>query len=337
VHEALWYEKLPGGKVHCFLCPRHCHIGDGQTGFCFVRKNVGGTLYSLAYGQPYAVHVDPVEKKPLFHFLPGTRIFSIGTAGCNMGCKFCQNWDISKAEYDQARAVKLSPDDAVQLARRYGCRSLAYTYNEPTIWAEYAVETSKLAHAAGLKTVMVTNGYATLEALRDIYAHIDAANVDLKAFSENFYRKLTLSHLQPVLEALVALRKMGVWIEITNLVIPTLNDSADEIAQMCRWILETLGDDVPLHFTAFHPDYKLTHLPPTPASVLESARKLAMEMGLRYVYLGNVATDEGSNTYCPRCGRLLIARSWHAVVEVNLDPQGHCRHCQHPICGILAA
>lgn len=335
LHEARWWESLPDGRAHCYLCPRHCHIGDGQAGFCFIRKNVGGRLYNLGYARPAAVQIDPIEKKPLNHFLPGTRVLSIGTAGCNMGCFFCQNWDISKSRADQIRSAHLEPEDAVAAAIEYGCPSIAFTYNEPTIWAEYAIDIARAAHEAGLKTVMVTNGYVTREALFDIYRHIDAANVDLKAFTERFYAKTTLTHLAPVLETLKALRReTTVWFEITNLMIPDLNDAAEETRELCGWILDNLGDDVPLHFTAFHPDFKLREKPNTPAETLHNARRVAVEMGLKFVYEGNIYSG-GANTVCPGCRRTLIRRRWHDVSDVHVTCSGSCEFCGERIPGVF--
>ncbi len=329
--EAQFYRRAENNKVVCYLCPRYCEIGDGQTGFCFVRKNESGTLYSLAYSNPYAVHIDPIEKKPLAHYLPGTRILSIGTAGCNLGCKFCQNWDISKARYDHERAYQFTPEHVVAEAIKNHCPSIAFTYNDPVIWAEYAIDIAKLAHAYGLKSVAVTAGYITPEALPAFYDHMDAANVDLKGFTENFYRKTCLAHLAPVLETLKALKRRGTtWFEITNLVIPTLNDAREEIRDMCRWILDNLGPEVPLHFTAFHPDFKLMHLANTSEDFLEEARLLAMDLGMHYVYVGNVHTKEGNNTYCPNCKTLIVRRSWHLVHEINLR-DGSCPDCGHKI------
>ena len=262
---------MPDGRLHCYLCPRHCHIGEGQSGFCFIRKNEGGHLVQLGYGRPAALAMDPVEKKPLNHFFPGTRILSMGTAGCNMGCFFCQNWDISKAKADQVNSVSLDPEAVVELALEHHAPHLAFTYNEPTIWGEYVIDIAREAHSAGLNNVMVSNGYITREAFFDVYRHIDAANIDLKAFTEKFYGKVTLTHLQPVLDTLKWLRhETGVWFEITNLIIPTLNDDASEFKQLCEWVLENLGDDVPLHFTAFHPDFKLRDKPATPPETLAS-------------------------------------------------------------------
>lgn len=324
--QARWWNPEANNRVHCFLCPRHCHIPDGQVGFCFIRVNQNGTLYNVGYGRPAAVQVDPIEKKPLNHFLPGTQIFSLGAAGCNMGCFFCQNWEISKARSDQVQAIQIGPQKVVELAKQNGCDSIAFTYNEPTIWGEYVVDVSREAHREGLSTVMVTNGYVTREAFFDIYEHIDAANVDLKAFAEDFYRRVTLTHLQPVLDTLQWLRKeTRVWFELTTLLIPTLNDSDDEIRQLADWVVTNLGEDVPLHFTAFHPDFKLRTLPATPPSTLHRARSLAMEAGLHYVYEGNVFS-EAAHTLCPGCGEILLRRSWHSVLENNLL-HGSCSHC----------
>lgn len=332
LHEALWWEPEANGRVHCYLCPRHCHIGNGQSGFCFIRVNQNGKLFSLGYASPAALQVDPIEKKPLNHFLPGTRIFSIGTAGCNMGCFFCQNWDISKSHQDQVNAKHLPPEDVPLLARKYGCHSIAFTYNEPTIWGEYVIDICKAARLHGLKTVMVTNGYITREAFHDIYDHIDAANVDLKAFTENFYGKITLTHLQPVLDTLKWLKhETSVWFEITNLMIPTLNDDPAETRKLADWILANLGPDVPLHFTAFHPDFKLQDKPPTPPQTLHRARQIALDAGLHYVYEGNIFSN-AANTCCPNCKELLIERSWHSVLENHLRA-GHCPRCATPIPG----
>ncbi len=326
LHEARWWEAEAEGRVHCYLCPRHCHIHAGQAGFCFIRINEGGKLYSLGYAAPAAIQIDPIEKKPLNHFLPGTPVFSMGTAGCNMGCFFCQNWDISKSRSDQVRSQYVPPADVPLLAKRYGCPSIAFTYNEPTIWGEYVVDICRAARERGLRTVMVTNGYITREAFHDIYDHIDAANVDLKAFTENFYGKVTLTHLQPVLETLEWLKnETSVWVEITNLMIPALNDDPGETRRLAEWILEHLGPDVPLHFTAFHPDFKLRDKPPTPPETLHRAREIAREVGLHYVYEGNIRS-KGAHTYCPRCGTLLIRRSWHDVLENRLE-NGACCEC----------
>jgi pyruvate formate lyase activating enzyme len=326
LHEGRWWEIRPDGRVHCFLCPRHCHMGDGQAGFCFIRVNRGGKLYSLGYGSPAALQIDPIEKKPLNHFLPGTKVFSMGTAGCNMGCSFCQNWTISNSKEDQARSIQLPPGDVPLLARQYGCPSIAFTYNEPTIWGEYVVDICRAAREQGLKTVMVTNGYITREAFHDIYDRIDAANVDLKAFTEKFYGSATLTHLQPVLDTLQWLKsETNVWFEITNLMIPTLNDAPDETRRLADWIVEHLGPDVPLHFTAFHPDFKLQDKPPTTPETLHLARAIAIEAGLHYVYEGNIRAGAG-DTRCPGCQGLLIQRDGHRVASNRLR-QGACPDC----------
>jgi pyruvate formate lyase activating enzyme len=325
---------MADGRLHCYLCPRHCHIGDGQSGFCFIRKNEGGRLLQLGYGRPAALNVDPVEKKPLNHFFPGTTILSMGTAGCNMGCFFCQNWDISKAHADQVNAADLTPDQVVRLAQRYDSPSIAFTYNEPTIWGEFVIDIAKIAHEQGLNTVMVSNGYITREAFFDVYEYIDAANIDLKAFTERFYSKTTLTHLEPVLNTLKWLRhETNVWFELTNLMIPTLNDEQDETKQLCDWVLENLGDDVPLHFTAFHPDFKLRDKQHTPPETLHRARALAIDMGLKYVYEGNIYSD-GGNTICPGCKRMIVRRNWHDVLSCRIT-DGKCNHCGTAIAGVF--
>jgi pyruvate formate lyase activating enzyme len=335
LYEGRWWEAEAGGRVHCYLCPRHCHINPGQAGFCFIRVNQGGRLYSLGYGAPAALQIDPIEKKPLSHFLPGTRVFSMGTAGCNMGCFFCQNWDISKSRHDQVRSQAMPAEDVPLLALQYGCDSIAFTYNEPTIWGEYVIDICRAAKTHGLKTVMVSNGYITREAFHDIYEHIDAANIDLKAFTENFYGKITLTHLAPVLDTLQWLKnETGVWFEITNLMIPGLNDDPEETRKLAQWILEKLGPDVPLHFTAFHPDFKLRDKPRTPAETLHTARRIAREVGLHYVYEGNIYSD-GAHTFCPKCGEWLVRRSWHEVLE-NRMKDGACGRCGFVIAGVWA-
>ena len=336
LYDARWWETMADGRLHCYLCPRHCHIGEGQHGFCFIRKNEAGRLVQLAYGHPAAVAMDPIEKKPLNHFFPGTKILSMGTAGCNMGCFFCQNWDISKSHHDQARSRHLPPEQIPLLAREHGCQSIAFTYNEPTIWGEYIIDICKAAKPHGLKTVMVTNGYITYDAFHDIYDHIDAANVDLKAFTENFYGKITLTHLQPVLDTLLWLKKeTPVWFELTNLMIPTLNDDPDETRKLADWILTNLGPDIPLHFTAFHPDFKLQDKPPTPPETLHRARRIALDAGLQFVYEGNIYSD-AANTYCPSCKTAVICRSWHDVTQNNLQA-GNCPRCHTLIPGVWCA
>jgi pyruvate formate lyase activating enzyme len=333
LHPARWWQTLPDGRIHCYLCPRHCHIGDGQHGFCFIRQNIDGELVQLGYGRPAALAIDPVEKKPLFHFHPGSGILSLGTAGCNLGCQFCQNFDISKARTMQQGSAHMSPQEIVDLAVERGTPSIAFTYNEPTIWSEFVIDIAQAAHRAGLRTVMVSNGYITREAFFDVYQHIDAANIDLKGFTENFYTKTTLSHLAPVLDVLRWLRReTNVWFEITNLMIPGLNDAPEETAELCDWIVSELGDDVPLHFTAFHPDYKMLDRPRTPSPTLDRARQIARERGVKYAYEGNVVTPDGGNTLCPGCRRAIIRRSWHEV-EICDIAAGRCLHCNTEIAG----
>jgi pyruvate formate lyase activating enzyme len=333
LHPAKWWRVEPDGKILCYLCPRYCKINDGLNGFCFIRVNRGGKLYSLGYANPAAVCVDPVEKKPLNHFLPGTTILSMGTAGCNMGCRFCQNWDISKNKFDQVSSTRVEPEDLPALAKQYNCASVAFTYNEPTIFGEYVIDAAKACRAAGIATVMVTNGYITDEARADIYPHIDAANVDLKAFTEEFYHKVTFSHLEPVQHNIVELQKMGVWVEVTTLLIPGLNDSPAEIEKECDWYLGAVGPDMPLHFTAFHPDFKMMDRPRTPASTLRMARDIALRKGLHHVYVGNVFDDEGQTTYCPGCRAPLIRRDWHAVLDNRMVGREDCPECGAKIAG----
>jgi pyruvate formate lyase activating enzyme len=333
LHSARWWQTLPDGRIHCYLCPRHCHIGEGQHGFCFIRENVGGELVQLGYGRPAALAIDPIEKKPLFHFHPGSAILSLGTAGCNLGCQFCQNFDISKARSVQQSSGHMSPEEIVDLAIAHGAPSIAFTYNEPTIWAEFVIDIARAAHKAGLRTVMVSNGYITREAFFEVYQHIDAVNVDVKGFTENFYSKITLSHLAPVLDVLRWLRReTNVWFELTNLMIPGLNDAPEETNELCDWILGELGDDVPLHFTAFHPDFKMLDRERTPSETIHRARLLAQARGLKYVYEGNVVTKEGGNTVCPTCRSVIIRRSWHQVESCEVQ-SGRCPHCNAAIAG----
>jgi len=331
--KAKWWEPSDGGKIRCTLCPRYCNIGNNQTGFCYIRKNIGGKLVTTGYGHPTGFAVDPIEKKPLNHFLPGSSILSFGTAGCNLGCRFCQNWSISKAKIDDIRSLTASPEDVVKIALDKNVPSIAYTYNDPTIFGEYVQDISKLARQAGLKSVMVTAGYIDKNARKEIYQNIDAANIDLKAFTERFYHKLTFAHLNDVLDTLKWVKtETDVWLEITTLLIPDENDSQDEIKKMCQWILNNLGEFVPLHFTAFHPDFKMTDKSPTPLSTLQMARSVAIEEGLKYCYLGNVHDYEGQSTYCPQCQTCLIKRDWHSV-RFNQIKNGKCTNCGTLITG----
>ncbi|MCH8287944.1 MAG: AmmeMemoRadiSam system radical SAM enzyme [Candidatus Marinimicrobia bacterium] len=334
-HLGNWQTPVEGDRVKCTLCPRYCKIPEGKSGFCYIRKNYDGKIYNIAYGRPTGFAVDPIEKKPLFHFLPGTGVLSFGTAGCNLGCKFCQNWHISKVKIDDANSLEASPEDVIAIAKKNGCPSIAFTYNDPTIWAEYAMDISKLAKEEGIKSVWVTAGYITPEARVDAYADVDAANVDLKAFSQEFYGKITLSKLEPVLDTLKWLKnETDVWIEITNLIIPTLNDSSDEFRKMVDWILLNLGDETPLHFTAFHPDFKLMDLPRTDPNVLNEAREIALDAGLKYCYVGNVSDIKASTTYCPECRAELIKRDWHSVLQNNIL-NGACPECGTTVPGVF--
>ena len=332
MHEALFYEKLADNKVHCTLCPRDCVINDGKRGFCYIRKNEGGVLYAVSYGKPSSVAIDPIEKKPLFHFLPGSAVLSIGTVGCNLGCKFCQNWDISKARDELRLSYQVSPEHVVFLAKEHSCLSIGFTYNDPTIFAEYCMDTFTAAQQKRIKRVFVTAGYITPEAREAVYSHLDAANIDLKSFSEKFYKNISLAHLEPVLDTIKYVHAQGIWCELTTLLIPGRNDSGQEIEKMCDWILAQLGPDVPLHFTAFHPDYLMMDVPPTPPATVEHARNIALGKGLHYVYTGNIHSKEGQNTYCPSCNKLLIERSWHHVIRNNLV-EGTCP-CGRTIPGV---
>jgi pyruvate formate lyase activating enzyme len=331
--EARFWQTEPDGRILCTLCPRYCRLAEGQAGFCFIRQNQDGVLRSLGYGRPTGFAVDPIEKKPLNHFLPGSSILSFGTAGCNLGCQFCQNWDMSKARVDELHSQSVTPEEVVSLAEREGCPSIAFTYNDPVIIGEFVIDVSRLARERGIRSVMVTAGYVTPEARAEVFRYIDAANIDLKGFSEEFYKKLTLSRLEPVLDTMIWLRhETDIWFEITTLLIPGHNDTDEEILRECAWILENLGQDVPLHFTAFHPAYKMTDVPRTPTSTLQRARALALGQGIRFVYVGNVLDDEGQTTWCPNCKAALIRRDWHSVREYRLDGD-HCPDCATVIPG----
>ena len=325
--------------MQCDLCPRFCRLRDGQRGLCYVRGRRGGTLRLFTYGRSSGFCIDPVEKKPLYHFLPGSPVLSSGTAGCNLACRFCQNWDISKARDDDRLQASASPAAIAEAAQRSGCRSVAFTYNDPVPFLEYAVDTAIACHERGLRTVAVTAGYVTEEARAELFRHIDAVNVDLKAFSERFYRDLCGGRLQPVLDTLDYLvRETDTWVEITNLVIPGENDGEDEIDRMTRWIAGQLGANVPLHFSAFHPAWKLTGRPRTSRAILRRARSIARGNGLAYVYTGNVVDPEGSATPCPGCGRCLVRRDGYAVTDWSLAVEGRearCVACGAPVAGVF--
>jgi len=337
-YPARWWHALPDGRIQCDLCPRDCRLHEGQRGLCFVRKMEGGQMILTTYGRSSGFCIDPIEKKPLNHFYPGSSVFSFGTAGCNLACKFCQNWDISKSRETDTLMDQASPQEIAAAAERSGCRSVAFTYNDPVIFAEYAMDVADACHERGLKTVAVTAGYIHEAPRREFYAKMDAANVDLKAFTEEFYFKLTGARLQPVLDTLVYLkRETGVWFEITTLLIPGHNDSDAEIEAMSQWIMRELGPDVPLHFSAFHPDWKMRDVPATPASTLTRARDIALKAGLHYVYTGNVHDNVGGTTYCPSCHEALIVRDWYRIEDYQLGPDGRCPHCGTAIAGHFGA
>ena len=329
-----WWRRLDDGRIQCDLCPRECKLHENQRGACFVRARVGDQVVLTTYGRSSGFCVDPVEKKPLNHFLPGSAILSFGTAGCNLACKFCQNWDISKSRDMDRIMDEATPEAIARAAADAGCRSVAFTYNDPVIFAEYAMDAADACHAAGLFSVAVTAGYISPEARREFYAKMDAANVDLKGFTEDFYVKLTGARLAPVLDTLVYLkRETQVWFEITTLLIPTKNDSDAELRELSKWVYRELGPDVPVHFTAFHPDFKMTDLPPTPGATLTRARRIAMDEGLHYVYTGNVHDREGGTTFCPKCRAALIVRDWHRIESYRLTDDGKCPDCRTAIPG----
>ena len=332
-HPGRWWQALDDGRVQCNLCPRQCRMHDGQRGFCFVRMNQGGRVVLTTYGRSSGFCVDPIEKKPLHHFYPGSSVLSFGTAGCNLGCRFCQNWDISKARQMERLADQASPETIARRAAEIGCRSVAFTYNDPTIFAEYAIDVAQACRARGVHTVAVTAGYISAVARPEFYAAMDAVNIDLKGFTEDFYQSVCFGRLEPVLETLLYLRhETSVWMEITTLLIPGHNDSDQELHVLSHWIAERLGSDVPLHFTAFHPDYKMMDLPPTPATTLARARRIALDSGLHYVYTGNVRDREGGSTWCPNCRQLLIERDWFELGAYAIR-DGCCMFCNHPIAG----
>jgi len=327
-------------KVQCELCPKNCVIDAGQSGECRVRVNINGTLTTVVYGYPCSINVDPVEKKPLAHFLPGTGILSIATVGCNLHCRNCQNWEISQANPEEMPAVfysrqKLywSPQDLVDITKQANCPSLAYTYTDPIVYYEYTYDTAKLAHEAGLRNVLVTAGYINPEPWKRLLRFVDVARIDLKAITDEFYREVCSATLQPVLNALVLAKASGVLVEVANLLIPTLNDKPDEIRELARWIKANLGGETPLHFSRFFPRHKMLNLPPTSLETLDLARRIAMEEGLQYVYIGNIASKEGQNTYCPACKALLLERSGYTILQNNLK-NGTCPKCGNEIYGV---
>jgi pyruvate formate lyase activating enzyme len=334
--EAKFYQKLPNRKIKCKLCPRECSVGDKERGYCGVRENRGGVYYSLVHSRVCAAHVDPVEKKPLFHYLPGTIAFSIATAGCNVNCKFCQNWNISQSRPEQVPSHYMPPQSVAELAKQYDCPTIAYTYSEPVVFAEYIMDAADAGHAAGVRSIVVSNGYMQEEAMKAAYGKMDAVKIDLKSFSESYYRQVVTGQLKPVLDSLVTLRKMGKWTEIVYLVLPTLNDSDAEFRGLAQWIKANLGADVPLHFTQFHPEYLLKNLPITPVPTLERAKAIADAEGLHYVYIGNVPGHPAQNTYCPKCRKMLVERVGFTADQVLIH-KSSCPFCQQPIPGIWHA
>ncbi|HTS30840.1 MAG TPA: AmmeMemoRadiSam system radical SAM enzyme [Bryobacteraceae bacterium] len=331
--EARFYEKLPYKKIKCKLCPRECVIDDRERGYCGVRENRGGAYYSLVHSRVCAAHVDPVEKKPLFHFLPGTMAFSVATAGCNVNCKMCQNWDISQVRPEQVSSTFLPPKTLAGLARQNQCPSIAYTYSEPIVFYEYVLDSAEAGRAEGVKSVVISGGYIQEQPLQELCRRVDAIKIDLKAFSEKFYKEVVNGELKPVLNSLLTLRKQGVWNEIVYLVIPTLNDSDAEFRSLAGWVKSELGPDVPLHFSRFHPEYLLKNLPPTPLATLERAKAICDAEGLHYVYLGNVPGHPAENTWCPKCRRVVVERAGFTVRALHLDG-GKCQFCHQTIPGI---
>jgi pyruvate formate lyase activating enzyme len=331
------WHRLDNAKIQCDLCPRGCRLQEGQRGLCFVRARAEDQIVLTTYGRSSGYCIDPIEKKPLNHFYPGSATLSFGTAGCNLACKFCQNWDISKSRRMDTLADQALPEEIAQAAKSNGCRSVAFTYNDPVVFMEYAVDTAIACHKLNIKTVAVTAGYICPDPRRDFFAHMDAANVDLKAFTEGFYRNLCGARLGPVLDTLTYLyHETDVWFEITNLLIPDENDSPNELESMCQWLVTELGRDVPIHFSAFHPDYKLRNKRSTPHSSLKMAREIALSKGLQYVYTGNVHDESGGSTYCSECGRKIIGRNWYEITLYELDKEGRCRFCRAPCSGRFA-
>jgi pyruvate formate lyase activating enzyme len=333
-----YWHALPDGRVQCDVCPRACKLREGQRGLCFVRAREGDEIVLTTYGRSSGFCVDPIEKKPLNHFLPGTSVLSFGTAGCNLSCRFCQNWDISKSRETDTLADAASPEAIADAAVRLGCESVAFTYNDPVIFLEYATDVADACRERGIKAVAVTAGYVCDEPRVELFRHMDAANVDLKAFTEDFYARVCAGRLAPVLETLEYLRReTDVWFEITNLLIPGKNDSDEEVDAMTGWIVERLGPDVPVHFTAFHPDYKLLDVPPTPPATLSRARRIALANGVRYAYTGNVHDADGGSTYCPGCGQRAIERDWYRLGAYRVTAEGSCERCGERLAGVFAS
>lgn len=331
-----YWHPTKDGRIQCDLCPRFCRLKEGQRGFCFVRQCQDGQIVMTSYGRSSGYCVDPVEKKPLYHFYPGTPVLSFGTAGCNLGCRFCQNWSTSKSREFDVLADQASPETIAKAAKSLGCKSVAFTYNDPIIFMEYATDVAQACHRQGIQAIAVTAGEICSEPRKEFFRYMDAANVDLKGFSEGFYKKICMGDFQTVLETLQYIKEeTKVWLEISTLLIPGENDSNEDLEKQSRWIAEKLGPDVPLHFTAFHPDYKMMEYPSTPPETLRRAREIALKNGLHYVYVGNVHDPEADSTHCPHCQKVVIGRDWYQITKWNLTEEGLCNSCQSPISGVF--
>jgi len=332
-HPASYYIKLEDGIVECTLCPRRCHVSDLERGYCGVRENIGGEYYTLVYSKVCSANIDPIEKKPLFHFLPGTNAFSIATAGCNMNCKFCQNWSISQFRPEDVNHFDMPPDKCVDIAKENGCPTIAYTYSEPTVFYEYMLDCAKAARQENISSVVITAGLIEKEPLKELISSVDAIKIDLKAYTQTYYNDICSGFLKPVLDNLITIKSSGIWLEIVYLMLPGLNDSRQEISGLCDWLMANLGADVPLHFTRFHPAYLMQNLPSTPLEPLERAHGIAKDKGLHYVYIGNVYGHKDESTYCHSCGKLLIGRRGFQITANNIV-DGKCSSCQTVIPGV---
>lgn len=333
-YPTIYWHRLDDGRVVCDLCPRQCRLREGKRGACFVRQAHEGEIVLTSYGRSSGFCIDPIEKKPLNHFYPGSSVLSFGTAGCNLGCKFCQNWNISKSRQIDTLGSSAMPEQLAQAAKRYGCDSIAFTYNDPVIFMEYAVDAAQACRELGINSVAVSAGYICDKPRVEFYRHMDAANIDLKAFTERFYHKICSGHLAPVLDTLLYLKhETDVWFEITTLLIPDENDSTQEIEALTRWVHDNLGPDVPIHFSAFHPDFKMLDTPPTPPETVKRARDIAIANGLHYAYVGNIFDEKGDSTYCPGCGKNVLSRNWYQLGDCHLTSQGQCHYCGYQLAG----
>lgn len=333
-----YWHRLDDGRVVCDLCPRHCRLRDGKRGACFVREAKEGEIVLTSYGRSSGFCIDPIEKKPLNHFYPGSSVLSFGTAGCNLGCKFCQNWNISKSRQIDTLGATAMPEQLAQAAQRYGCDSIAFTYNDPVIFLEYAVDAAQACREVGVHSVAVSAGYICDKPRREFFRYMDAANIDLKAFTERFYHKICSGHLAPVLDTLLYLKhETDVWFEITTLLIPGENDSPQEIDALTRWVYDNLGPDIPIHFSAFHPDFKMLDTPCTPPDTVKRARQMALDNGLHYAYVGNIFDEVGDSTYCPGCGKKVLSRNWYQLGDIHLTDDGKCTYCDYLLSGRFSA